>query len=192
MARPKVGEERREAIFAALEACIVAKGLAKTTLVDVAHASGLPRPLVRYFIGNRAEMIDALINRLLERGERSLRNVPRGNSIQEITDFLFEQAFGDETTNIVIMELWHLALRDASLRARLAAIYERLIFEIAALTSNQIDEVGGRDGAFAAVSLAFGAAFFGHLGVEAAAQPFLSSSTRQLLTQSHQTIKTGA
>jgi len=40
MARPRIGEERREQILKAFETCVVRKGLAKTTLADVADEAG--------------------------------------------------------------------------------------------------------------------------------------------------------
>lgn len=161
MARPRIGAERREEILVAFEACVARKGLAKTTLVDVAEQAGQPRPLVRYFIGNRDAMVTALIDRLLERGEAQFRRLPIGSTAEQAIDFVLDQVFADKTANIVIMELWHLSLRDASLRARLAAIYERVILEIAAL----IDGPHPHDRAFCAVALALGAAFFRHLGL---------------------------
>lgn len=187
MARPRLGDERREEILSAFEACVVRKGLAKTTLIDVAEAAGQPRPLVRYFIGNRAAMVSALIDRLLERGEAQFRELPKGGTAEPALDVVLDAVFADNTTNIVIMELWHLALRDAALRARLAAIYERVIFEVAALT----DKPESRDQAFSAVALAFGAAFFRHLGLAPAHAEHVRAASRRLLS-SDTSIPTGA
>jgi AcrR family transcriptional regulator len=173
MARPKVGEDRRAQILAAFEACVVRKGLAQTTLVEVAEEAGQPRSLVRYFIGNRADMVSALIDRLLERGEAQFRQVPKGATADQLLDTIF----ADETTNIIVMELWHVALRDAALRARLAAVYERVILEVAALSEAD----SSRNRAFAAVSVAFGAAFFRHLGLAPTNAESIRSASQQML-----------
>ena len=172
MARPKVSEERREAILQAFERCILRKGLAETTLEDVAAEAAQPRSLVRYFIGNREAMITCLIERLLERGEAkidlSLRRMVEGQPAS-VVRLLFDEVFADELTNITIIELWHLSLRDLALRERLAAIYHRLVFEVAAsLGKGQRQQDGPDcfDTAYSTVSLAFGAAFFSHLGVK--------------------------
>ena len=157
MGRRNIRDERREEILAPFETCVVRKGLAKTTLADVADEAGQPRSLVRYFIGNRDDMVDALIDRILERGEGQFRELPKDGTAEQ----LLTMVFSDETTNVIMMELWHTALRDAALRTRLAAIYERIILEVAAMTKGCSD----RDSAFAAVSVAFGAAFFRHLGL---------------------------
>lgn len=165
MGRPPVGEERREEILAAFERCIVKKGFAKTTLADVAEEAGQPRPLVRHFIGNRADMVSALVDRLLERAEAQLSRSPAGSNAQHTADLILEAAFANPTTNALIMELWYLALRDEPLRKRLAALYEGLILEVAALGGADEKAGMGREHAFAVVSMAFGAAFFQHLGV---------------------------
>lgn len=192
MARPKVGEERRQEIFAAFEACVVRKGLAGTTLHDVAEAARLPRSLVRYFIGNRADMVDALIDRLLERGEAQLHRLPAGGDVETTLDLLLDAVFSDQTTNVVIMELWYLALRDRQLRDRLAGIYERLIAAVAAHMARSGEDPDLRDRAFAAVSLAFGAAFFRHLGIAPCSPQSLRNVSRQLVAQRHTTTPTGA
>lgn len=181
MARPRIGVERREEILEAFEACVVRKGLAKTTLVDVAEEAGQPRPLVRYFIGNRDAMVTALIDRLLERGEGQFRQLPKGGTAQQAIDVVLYRIFADEITNIVIMELWHLSLRDAALRERLAAIYERVIFEIAAL----IDGPEPRDRAFSSVALAFGATFFRLLGLGPVHAGYVRTASHSLLNNDH-------
>jgi AcrR family transcriptional regulator len=182
MARPTVAEERREEILAAFERCIVRKGFAETTLADVAEEAGQPRPLVRHFIGNRGDMVSALIERLLERGEAQLKRAAPGEDAEEALDLLLGAVFADAATNIVIMELWHLALRDVHLRKRLSAIYERLVLEVAALGAGASGQAIGRDRAFAAVSTAFGTAFFRHLGVEPPAPGAVRGAVRQLLS----------
>ncbi|MBI1199070.1 MAG: TetR family transcriptional regulator [Phenylobacterium sp.] len=186
MVRPKVGEARREAILAAFEACVVRKGFAETTLADVAEAAGQPRPLVRYFIGNRADMVGALIDRLLERGEAhldALKAMDGGGDLETTLDLLWARVFEDATTNVVTMELWHLSLRDEALRARLAAIYRRMIFEIVGLLAPGGDRLAEvEDRVFASVSMAFGAAFFRHLGLAPPSPERLRALARELLT----------
>ena len=156
MASPRVGTESSEQILAAFEACVIRNGFAKTTLADVAAETGQQWTLVRYFVGNREDMIGALIDRLLDRAEAQLQAIPECDSIERALTLHFDHVFDDPTTNALIMELWHLAPRDAGLRRRLAGIDEILFLEVAALTAVEREP----DRAFAAVSLAFGAAFF--------------------------------
>jgi len=62
MGRPSIASTRVEEILEAFEFCVIEKGLDKTTLVDIAERSGLPRSLVRHFIGNRADLEAKLID----------------------------------------------------------------------------------------------------------------------------------
>ncbi|MBK6413040.1 TetR/AcrR family transcriptional regulator [Sphingopyxis sp.] len=179
MARPRVGTERREQILAAFEACVIRSGFAKTTLADVAEEAGQQRSLVRYFIGNREDMIGALIDRLLERAEAQLQAIPENDSVEQVLTLLFEHVFDDPTTNAVIMELWYLALRDARLRQRLASVYEILVIKVSTLATAEQEH----DRAFAAVSLAFGSAFFRYLGLRPNSPDNLRSVTRHLLAE---------
>ena len=72
MPRPSIAAERREEILQAFETCALRKGLEATTLADVAEEAGLPRPLVRHFMGNRAEMVSGLIERMMQRASQAI------------------------------------------------------------------------------------------------------------------------
>jgi len=129
MARAKIEDERKEQILKAFEACVIRHGLAKTTLQKVADEAGLPRSLVRYFVGNRDSMVDLLIARMIDRGEATLADAQqagRANTLNDLIDTVFERTFGDETSNNVVGELWYLAQRDGAIRSRLADMYGRI------------------------------------------------------------------
>ena len=72
MARRIIAGTRVEEILEAFEHCVIGKGLEKTTLSDIAARSGLPRPLIRHYIGNRAD----LEAKLIERVERKFVSIP--------------------------------------------------------------------------------------------------------------------
>lgn len=185
MPRPKVSEERREEILTAFETCVVRKGFAETTLADVAHESGLPRPLVRYFIGNREDLVNCLIERILNRGETQLNIILKQTASltpAQISDLMFDQIFADTTTNIVIMELWHLTIRDKALRLKLAAIYHRLVLEVAARIKGS-DANNSFDAALAVVSLAFGTAFFKYMGLTANDSALIRSHAETVMAE---------
>ncbi len=169
MPRPSLGETRREEILAAFEACVVEKGLANTTLADVARAANQARPLVRHFIGNRRDMVACLIDRVLARGEAHLKSLGDA-SPEQVVDILLDQIFADPVTNIVMIELWQMSQRDDALRTQLVSVYARIIDQVSAHLAQGPDatDPGRRhDTAFTAVSLAIGAALFRKLGLEA-------------------------
>lgn len=171
MARPQMGDERREQILEAFEKCVIRKGVAKTTLSDVAEESDLPRSLVRYFVGNRADMVDLLINRMIERaddGLAHLRPKSRPQTTQDFVDFLFENTFANDVSNNVVGELWYMSERDESIRTRLAAMYSRVIhLMVAQMEADGIGSSAGqrRDAANIILSLVYGQASFRELGM---------------------------
>lgn len=182
MARAKIEDERKEQILAAFETCVIREGLAKTTLQKVADEAGLPRSLVRYFVGNRASMVDLLIKRMIERGEAILADAQaagKASTLDDLLDKMFSETFSDETSNNVVGELWYLAERDVTIRSRLADMYGRITD---ALVAQMTTENLGRcmaereDVAHALLSLAYGEASFIAVGL---AKPN-SISTRRL------------
>lgn len=171
MARPQMGDERRKQILEAFEKCVIRKGVAKTTLSDVAEESDLPRSLVRYFVGNRADMVDLLINRMIERAEDGLAHLrpkSRPQTTQDFVDFLFENTFANDVSNNVVGELWYMSERDESIRKRLAAMYGRVIhLMVAQMEADGIGSSAGqrRDAANIILSLVYGQASFRELGM---------------------------
>ena len=171
MARAKIEDERKEQILKAFEACVIREGLAKTTLQKVADEAGLPRSLVRYFVGNRDSMVDLLIARMIDRGEATLAHAQqagRANTLNDLIDTVFETTFGDETSNNVVGELWYLAQRDGAIRSRLAGMYGRITDTLVAQMT--IEEIGPgmaarEDVAHALLSLAYGEASFIDVGL---------------------------
>ncbi|MAN60656.1 MAG: hypothetical protein CMI60_01790 [Parvibaculum sp.] len=182
MARAKIEEERKEQILQAFEACVIRHGLAKTTLQKVADEAGLPRSLVRYFVGNRDSMVNLLIARMIDRGEATIADAQqagRANTLNNLIDTVFDRTFGDETSNNVVGELWYLAQRDVTIRSRLADMYGRITDALVAQMT--VEKIGPgmaerEDVAHALLSLAYGEASFIDVGLP---KPN-SISTRQL------------
>ncbi|MCR9240091.1 MAG: TetR/AcrR family transcriptional regulator [Rhodobiaceae bacterium] len=181
MARAKIEDERKEQILQAFETCVIRHGLAKTTLQKVADEAGLPRSLVRYFVGNRDSMVDLLIARMIDRGEATLATAQRAgvaNTLGDLIDTIFAATFGDETSNNVVGELWYLAIRDVTMRTRLADMYGRITDALVAqMTAEEIGPgmAEREDVAQALLSLAYGEASFTDIGLK---KPNLISSRR--------------
>jgi len=130
MGRPPKFEERSEEIMLAFEACVLRKGLLATTLADVAEESGLPRSLVRYFMGNRDDMVDRLIERLMRLAQSRLdavRDEAGEVSVDRMLDAYFGEIFADERSNALMGELWYLARTDAHIRQRVHDVYSYAI-----------------------------------------------------------------
>lgn len=174
MARPKMDETRREQILAAFERCVIRQGLSGTTLADVASEAELPRPLVRYFVGNRGDMVRLLVARMVERAQAELSKLharpgPRPTAPQ-LVDFLFDRVFANETSNAIVAELWYLAQRDPQVRDKLRAAYAALVRGLVSELSADPRIVAPRREieavAFALLSLAYGEVSFRELGLD--------------------------
>lgn len=162
MGRPPKFEERSEEIMQAFEACVLRKGLLATTLADVAEESGLPRSLVRYFMGNRDEMVDRLIERQMQLAQSRLdavRDDAGTMSVARLLDAFFENLFSDPRSNALMGELWYLARTDTHIRERLNGVYAYALGLLTEALDREMPGLGvaERDGAaFAVVSLALG------------------------------------
>ena len=171
MARPCVAEQRREEILTAFEACVVRNGIDNTTLDDIAKEAGQPRSLVRYFVGNRAELVTLLIDRVLERSEeqlKALRDVGGADARVKLVDFLLNDLFAEPITGKLIAELWHLSVRSEPIRVRLAAVYRRVVYEIAKHASPPVRKgqaPANLDTVLAVFSLGLGASILKHFGL---------------------------
>ena len=195
MARARIDDQRRAEILQAFEARVIRDGLPGTTLTNVAEEAGLPRSLVRYFVGNRDDMVALLIERMVERAEASLlalRNREAQRSIESMIDFLFDQAFGNDTSNAVIGELWYLAQRDETVRLRPKNLYSRLARtladELPATAAVQAEAKELEAVAFSLMSLAYGESSFNFLGVKAGTRKRVRNKALALVD----TLVTGA
>lgn len=176
MGRPRIDETRREEILNAFERCVIRDGLPKTSLQMVAAEAGLPRSLVRYFVGNRSDMVDLLISRIVDRANETLERVskPEGEpTFSETLDFLFDGAFLSNTTNSVVDQLWDLAAADESVRNKLKEMYLGLRKTLVARMKHEgLGETTAQRTTIAQLflSLAYGEASFDWLGMKSGKQ----------------------
>jgi AcrR family transcriptional regulator len=133
MPRPSIAAERREEILTAFEACALRKGLAVTTLEDVAEEAGLPRPLVRHFIGNRADMVTGLIERMMQRASGAIEaalDTAGDRRDEEMLQIVLSTAFVDPITNRLMIQLWQQSWQDRKLQTQLEDMYRRCVEQI--------------------------------------------------------------
>ena len=133
MPRPSIAAERREEILAAFEACALRKGLAATTLADVAAEAGLPRPLVRHFMGNRADMVTGLIERMMQRASSAIETALEAageRRDEELLQIVLSKAFVDPITNRLMIQLWQQSWQDRKLQTQLEDVYRRCVEQI--------------------------------------------------------------
>ena len=170
MARPRVGDVRREEILAAFEACVLRNGIERTTLEDIAREAGQPRSLVRYFAGNRDALTALLIDRLVARATARLAAAQEGaeGSVAGHVEALFGPFYDDEHGNRLIVELWHMSLRSEEVRAKLASVYGEVLRLVAEALGRARPGLGPEEAAdttYATYALGLGAAVLAGLGV---------------------------
>ena len=105
MARPSIKNQRFEQILDAFELCVVRYGLAGATLEQVAEQAQLARPLIRHHIGNREDLVKALINRFNKRSDfymqQLILSLPEENRFSNFIERLFDEIYFDP--NLVLL-----------------------------------------------------------------------------------------
>ena len=122
MARPNLSHERREQILDAFARCVARRGLAATTLEEVAQEAGMKRPILRHYIGNRAALVSAVLDRLLARWRQEMEElavyVAAVPTVERLVDGLYWQ---EERDDLPLSEaLADAARHDVALAAWLA------------------------------------------------------------------------
>ena len=99
MARPEIKDTRRAQILDAFEVCVAKYGVEGATLAKTAEQAGLARPLVRHNVGNREELISALVDRFLERSQDKMQTfvvaLPANDTARHAVEWLFDPRYAD-------------------------------------------------------------------------------------------------
>ena len=123
MARPEIKDERRDQILDAFEICVSRYGVAGATLAKTAEIAGLARPLVRHNVGNREDLLDALIERVLKRSRDSMEAIRSGLPAEKPSHTLIEWLFDPQYANTqnvqVFAALIAASAEDAELASRM-------------------------------------------------------------------------
>ena len=153
MGRPSLKKERFEEILDAFERCVARYGLAGATLEQVAAEAGLARPLIRHHIGNRDDLVDALINRFQQNSDLYMQamvfELPRENHFSVFIDRLFDEKYFNRNLVLVTEALIAAANDHPQLEKQLTGTIESIIVVISdelnreypKSSSNSINEV---------------------------------------------------
>ena len=99
LARPDIKNDRREQILDAFETCVARYGLEGATLAKVAEIAGLARPLIRHNVGNREDLLEALVDRFLSQSRASMEDLlamlPMENRMRVLIDTLFDPYYAN-------------------------------------------------------------------------------------------------
>ena len=99
MGRPSLKHERTNQILDAAETCVVKFGFGGLTLEKVAEVAQLARPLIRHNIGNREDIINALVARFLAKSKEYTKNyidqLPSDRPLSALIELFFEPQYSD-------------------------------------------------------------------------------------------------
>ena len=105
MPRPSVKAERTEEILDAFERCVARYGVEGSTLERIAEEAGLRRSLLRHYLGNREDLVDALVERFLRQSSRDtdllFAALPDRGRAAKLIDYLFDESHADTQAILV-------------------------------------------------------------------------------------------
>ena len=131
MARPDLSAERTEQILDAFSRCIARRGLDATSLEDVAEEAGVRRSIIRHYIGNRNDLIEVFIDRLMARFRRDTEDMRAwfavNSGVEKLPDYLFWDEDGSKDEMLVLEPIFTAARRDPALAGRLSDWFEDFV-----------------------------------------------------------------
>ena len=93
MPRPSLKDVRSTEILAAFASCVARFGLEGATQERIAEAAGVKRTILRHYLGNRDDMINALIDFVVADFDAQSRALfgalPKSNRVNTLLDYLF-------------------------------------------------------------------------------------------------------
>lgn len=152
--------ERRTQVLDAFIALVGEHGLEAVTLDQVAQEAGVQRPVIRHFVGNRAELIRQAVDRIAEVYEAEIRTVIGPSpDVGTLLDTLFGETWvegvggHDAAFDALLLE----AAREPGTAAAVRRAYAVLLDEVASALRRHApgaDESMVRDTAYAITCLA--------------------------------------
>ncbi len=132
MPRKSLAKERREQILDAFERCITKSGLEATTLEQVAEEADVARSIIRHYIGNRDDLVEALVDRRLQQSTEAMIALYAGLSPKESVEITLDTMFTttskmDEKNRILSEVLTSSSDRYPAARQKLQYAFEALI-----------------------------------------------------------------
>ena len=193
MGRKDLTNERRDIILDAMERCIAKYGLQGTTLKNIASEAKINRGLLHHYIGNRADIFQLMVERLIERYRTSFGHYaatrPEINPIEIVVDYYFDAWFDmSPKDDALILELLAESERDPYIQKLLLNLYngfEKMIAQELVMLYPHADEQNLHSISYSLMLLAFAHASLNWLGLPLAKK----ADVRSVATNLIQTLK---
>lgn len=112
MGRKSLEVERKAQILDAFERCIVKYGLEGTSLEQIATEAKVKRSIIRHYIGNRDDIVDTLIERIVRNYQEELanldaqvENISARYYLPQVLDYLFTAETRNKPRDKVIIDV---------------------------------------------------------------------------------------
>ena len=123
MPLPDMKEQRKAEIMEAFENCVARYGVEGATLERIADEAGLARALIRHNVGNRDDLLAALIKRFFDQSADGMKEMisalPEQNRSRTLIDWLFDPTYSDSKQVLITEALIAAAANDKALAKRL-------------------------------------------------------------------------
>jgi len=193
MGRKDLTQERQDVILDAMERCIAKYGLQGTTLENIASEADINRGLIHHYIGNRDDVVQLMVERLLERYKTSFENYAAARSESDHSDIVLGYYFEDwfelgPEDDILFLELLAQSERDPQIRKLLLHLYnglENMIAKELTRLYPNVDSKNLHSISYSLMVLAFGHATINWLGLPQAKR----ADVRSIATNLVQSLK---
>lgn len=190
MGRKSLKEERVSQILDAFERCLELKGLESTTLDNVAEEAGVARRIIRHYIGNREDLIQTAVDRLIEKFTQQVFlfiNAAEGEERFEAGfEYIFSKAFNELPINRQVAALLPASLHDEKVRQAVKKMYDAFhmgVDQQLAEYCPTAPEKERQQVAYSVMCLAFGGGWMGNIGFSHKNNELNKTMARNLITE---------
>ncbi|MFT7186710.1 MAG: AcrR family transcriptional regulator [Pseudohongiellaceae bacterium] len=173
MGRKSLKEIRVNEILDAFERCLTKKGLQGTTLDNIAEEAGLARRMIRHYIGNRTDLIDAAVERIIEKFTLSVFNAldqfERTERFNGALDYLFSEAFNELPATKLVAALLAVSLYDEQVCRAVKTLYDSFHLGLDHELKTQTPDAPDRQRlqtAYSIMCLSFGGGWMRNIGFD--------------------------
>jgi len=128
MGRKSLKDEKTNIILDAFERCIEMKGLQSTTLDNIAEEAGMARRMIRHYVGNRNDLIDVGVDRILKKFDTAIQEaIERGDQNERFdtaVDYIFSEEFNSLPATKLVAALLPVSLYDSQVQKAIKSLYD--------------------------------------------------------------------
>ena len=171
MGRKSIKEQRVCEILDAFERCLEKKGMAGTTLENIADEAGMARRMIRHYLGNREEVITAAVVRIVDRFSKTIfAQLDHGDPKKRAKtglNYLFSKEFNQLPDSRLVAALLPVSLYDEQVRHAVKVIYDSYLFGILKEVEREYPNASKSrrdETAYSILCLAFGGGWMTNIG----------------------------